>query len=92
MDIVNNLAFLASHFDRVCYAIIKNMWSYQHPLCGALPVPFVPVRVTRGVLDSQYRRIFIPISVSLGNDLADPVFDGVGLAGFTCRANAFLLA
>ena len=26
------------------------------------------------------------------NDLVDPVFDGVGLAGFKSRSNAFLLA
>ena len=34
----------------------------------------------------------LPLSVSLLNDLSDPVFDGVGLAGFKSRANAFLLA
>ena len=72
---------------------------------GALPVPYVPARVTRGALvahryayapprcrTSQYRRSFIPLSVSLWNDLADPVFDGVGLAGFKSRDNALLLA
>ena len=85
----------------------------KHPLCGALPVPYVPVRVTRGALiahrytfapprcrTSQYRRTFIfrtsqyrsTLSVSLWNDLVDPVFDGVGLAGFKSRSNAFLLA
>ena len=31
-------------------------------------------------------------SVSIWNDLVDPVFDGVGLAGFKSRSNAFLLA
>ena len=41
---------------------------------------------------SQYRQTFILLSVSLWNDLSDPVFDGVGLAGFKSRANAFLLA
>ena len=41
---------------------------------------------------SKYRRTFIPLSVSLWNDLANPVFDGVGLAGFKSRANAFLSA
>ena len=40
----------------------------------------------------QYSRTFIPLSVSLRNDLANPVFDGVGLAGFKSRANASLLA
>ena len=71
----------------------------MYPLSGALPVPYVPVRVTRGSLiahprcrTSQYRRTFIPLSVSLWNDLVDPVFDGVGLAGFKSRSNAFLLA
>ena len=75
----------------------------MHPLCGAMP--YVPVRVTRGTLiahrytyasprcrTSQYRRIFISFSVFLSNDLVDPVFDGVGLAGFKSRSNAFLLA
>ena len=33
-----------------------------------------------------------PLLVSLWNDLSDTVFDGVGLAGFKSRANAFLLA
>ena len=77
----------------------------MHPLCGALPVPYVPVRVTRGPViaqrftyapprnrSSQYRRTFIPLSLSLFNDLSDPVFDGVGLAGFKSWANTFLLA
>ena len=41
---------------------------------------------------SQYGRTFSPFSVSLWNDLSDPMFNGVGLAGFKSRANAFLLA
>ena len=49
----------------------------MHPLNGALPEPYVPVRVTRGALVAhrytdapprcrtlQYSRIFIPLSVS----------------------------
>ena len=78
-----------------------------HPLNGALPGPYVPVRVTRGALVAhrytksyapprcrtlQYSRTFIPFSVSLWNDLAIPAFDGVGLPGFKSRANASLLA
>ena len=74
----------------------------MHPLYGALIVQYVPVRVTRGALvphrytyapprcrTSQHRKIYNPLSVSLWNDLADPVFDGVGLAGFKSRVNAF---
>ena len=77
----------------------------MHPLNGALPGPYVPVRVTRGSLvahrysleqlrcrTSQFGRSFIPLSVSLWNYLANPVFDDVGLAGFKSRANTFLLA
>ena len=77
----------------------------MHPLNGALPGPYVPVRVTRGALVAhrytyvpprcrilQYSNTFIPFSVSLWNDLANPVFDGVGLGGFKSRANASLLA
>ena len=54
----------------------------KHPLCGALPGPYMPVRVTRASViahrftyapprckTSQYRRTFIPLSVSLWNDL-----------------------
>ena len=65
----------------------------MHPLNGALPGPYVPVRVKRGALvthrytyappryrTSQYSRTFIPLSVSLWNDLANHVFDGVRLA------------
>ena len=64
----------------------------MHPLCGALPVPYVPVQVTRGAViahqftyvpprcrTSQYHRTFIPLSVSLWDNLSDPVFDGVRL-------------
>ena len=74
----------------------------MHPLNGALPGPYVPTRVTRGALVAhrytyspprcrtlQYSKTFIP---SLWNDLANPVFDGVGLADLKSRANASLLA
>ena len=76
-----------------------------HPLYGALSVSYVPVQFTRGTViahrytyapprcrTSQYSMTFIPFSVSLWNDLNDPVFDGVGVVGFKSKANAFLLA
>ena len=93
----------SAHRRSVAVLCILNqiMCNPLHPLNGALPLPYVPVRVMRGALvahqytyapprcsTSQYSRTFIPISVSLWNDLANPVFDGVGLAGF----NAFLFA
>ena len=59
--------------------------------CGALVAhrhSFAPSRCRT----PQYRRTLVPLSVSLRNDLSELVFDGVGLAGFKSRANAFLLA
>ena len=85
--------------------LYKIRFNPMHPLYGALPVPYVPVRITRGAViahrytyapprcrTSQYSNTLILFSVSLWNDLSDPVFDGVGLAGFKSKANAFLLA
>ena len=85
--------------------LYKVMCNPMHIHTDALPVPYVPVRVTLSALvahrytyvpphwrTSQYSRTFIPLSVSLRNDLADPVYDGGGLAGFRSRANAFLFA
>ena len=56
-----------------------------YPLYGAVPVPYVPVLVTRGAViahrltytpprcrTSLYSRTFIPFSISLWNDLSDP--------------------
>ena len=92
-----SVAVLSMHYKIRCNPV--------HPPNGALPGPYVPVRVTRGPLvvhrytyapprcrTLQYSRIFIPFSVALWNDLANPVFDGVGLAGFKSKANASLLA
>ena len=42
--------------------------------------------------EPRRQQAFIPLTVSLWNDLADPVFDGEGLAGFKSRTNAFLLS
>ena len=85
--------------------MLYKIWcNPMHPLNFALPGPCVPVRVTRYALvahrftyappccrTSQYSSTFIPHSMSLWNDLADPVFDGVGLRGFNSKANVFLL-
>ena len=62
--------------------------SHVRGALGAHRYTFAPPRCRT----SPYCRTFIPLSVSLWNDLADPVFDGVGLAGFTSRAYALLLA
>ena len=92
-----SVVVLCMFYKIICYPV--------QTLNGALPGPYVPVRVTRGALvahrytyapprcrTSQYSRTFIPLLVSLWNDLTNPVFDVLGLAGFKSRANAFLLA
>ena len=79
--------------------------SPMHTLSGALPLLYVLANVTGDVLvahrhsfapphcrTSQYSRTFVPLSVSLWNNLSEPVIDGVRLLGLKRRANAFLLA
>ena len=38
------------------------------------------------------QHVYVLSTVSLWNDLADPLFDGVRLAGFKSKANAYLSA
>ena len=89
----------------VLFMLYKIRFNPMHPLYGALPEPYVPVRVTSTAViphrytyapprcrTSQYVYSFIPLSVPLLNDLGDTVFDGVGLASFKSRANDFLLS
>ena len=83
-----NLAHRQSVADLCMLFKIKS--NPMHPLSGELPLPYLPARVTRGALvahghsfmpprcrTSQYCRSFVPLSVSLWNDLSDPLFDGV---------------
>ena len=71
------------YLDRICQCMLHAVpWSH----IGILTVGATPLQ------NRAYRGTFVPLSVSLGNGLADPVFDGVGLAGFKRRDNAFLLA
>ena len=61
---------------------------------------YVPTRVTRGAIVAHRHslapfrcrtaELLYPSHVPLGNDLHDPVFDGVGLAAFQSSANAAL--
>ena len=74
------------YLDRMCQCGFHAMlWSHigtQISFIGVLPC----------CRTSQYRMTFIPHSVSFWSNLANPVFDCVGLTGFKSRANAFLLA
>ena len=88
-------------------AILSTLYKIRcnpmHPLYGALPVLYVPVvwalptahrynYAPPHCRTSKYRMTFIPLSVFLWNDLGNPVFDGVGQAGFKSRADSFSLA
>ena len=68
----------------------------MHPLYDALYAPYAVVGVTRKALIAHRYTYaphdFFPLVVSIWNDLADPVFDCVGLSGFKSRAKAFSLA
>ena len=81
---------------------LKDQVNPLRSLNGALPVAYVLVRITRGPMvahrstyapprcrNSQDHLPFIPLSASMWNDLADPVFDDVGLDGFKSRVNVF---
>ena len=70
--------FMMHYLDRMCQ-------------CGLHAVPWSQISILIRHLAAE-PRTFVPLSVSLWNDLADPVFDGLGLASFKSRANAFLLA
>ena len=87
--------------------LYKIRCNSMHQFSGAVSVPYyVPVKVRLGwlhieilmyTLDAELAVLqefysHLTLSVSFWNYLADPVFDGVGLAGFKSRANAFLFA
>ena len=72
-----NLAHRRSVAELCMLFMIKS--NPMHPLRGALPLPSVPARVTRGALVAhkhsfasppcrtfQHRRSFVPLSMSLG--------------------------
>ena len=63
----------------ICCMLFKIKSNPMHPLSGALPLPYVPARVTPGALvahrhsfspphcrTSQYRRTFVPLSFLTG--------------------------
>ena len=77
----------------------------MNPRYGALPVPlivrlhevlwsYISIYLCASSLQNLAvpKDFYFPLIGSLRNDLADPVFDSVGLAGFKSWASAFLLA
>ena len=100
-----SVTFLIVEPWQSCVCFIRSGVTRRNLLMVNLPEPSVPVRVTCYALVEhrstyapprcrtlQHSRTSIPFSVSLWDDLANTVFDGVGLAGFKSRANASLLA
>ena len=73
--------FVALYLCRMCQSGLHAV--FRSHIGIVICVPAAEPRSTAGL---------IHLSVSLWNDLVDPVFDGVGLAGFKSRSNAFLLA
>ena len=100
-----SVTLLIVDLRQYCVCYICMLYNPMHPLNGALPGSYVPVRGTCSALvvdrytheppscrTSQYCRTLVLLSVSLWNSLAEPIFHGVGLASFKSRTNAFLLA
>ena len=64
-------------------------------LCMLYKIRCNPVHPLNGALHGPYVRVpqdFYSLSLLLWSDLAYPVFDGVGLAGFKSRSNVFLFS
>ena len=62
-------------------------------LSGTCFFPTVQLQVHNVYSERKTRNSCAVVNLCLfWNDLVDPVFDGVGLAGFKSRSNAFLLA
>ena len=68
---------------------LDRVW---HRWLHALPWSHNGILMRRQVQNLAVPHDFCFILSVLWNDLADPVFDGVGLVGFMSKANAFLLA
>ena len=97
---------IAHHWSVAVWCMLyTTICNPMHPLYGTLPVPYLPMRVTSGALvghrytyapsrcrTSQYPMTFIQLSISLWNNLANPVFDGAVQMGIKSRAIVFLLA
>ena len=75
----------------VLFILYTIMCKPLNHLYDALTLPYAHVRVARGALVHRYSnsRTFIPHSMSLWNDLADPVVDG---GWFQNQSQSFLIA
>ena len=86
------------YLDLMCECeLLAVLWSVAYPALlwsglyhGAL-VAYQYIYAPPRCRTVHYHRTLILLSVSIWKDLAKPVFDGVGLAGFKSRASGFLL-
>ena len=78
--------------------LLLNMVLYLDRMCQcelhAVPWAHIGIsmRMQPRCTTLQYHRTFVSLSVSFWNALADPEFNGLGLADFKSRANIFLTA
>ena len=92
-----SVAVLCMHYKIRCNPVYPTllMVLYLDRLCqrGLHAVLWSHIGILMRLLAAEPRSTAgLPHHVSLFNDIANPVFDGVGLAGFESRANASLLA
>ena len=71
---------------------VPSLWWSTWAVCASAGYTRCSGRTSVYLFDSSLQNLVVLLSVSLWNDLADPVFDGVGPACFNSRANDILLA
>ena len=84
------MAVLCMQYKIRC-TVFTVLYLYRLCPCGLHMVLWLYISVLMRLVSAE-PRTFIPLSVSMWNDFADPIFDGVGLAGFNSMANFFLFA
>ena len=82
---VSNLQKIIVFPTFACSAGFKNSNNNNNNNGEARWLSHIGIRVQNLAIQQN----FYSLSVSLWNDLTDPVFDSVGLSGFKSRANAF---
>ena len=91
-----NWFVIIHHLTKVSAQIIQCIIFERNELSITLStlwlhvVPWSHIGILTPGITSQYGRTFVPLSVSLWNDLSDPIFDGVGMAGLTSRECFFI--
>ena len=82
---------------RIRYNSMHRLWCFNWAVCAGACYTRCCDGTSVYICASWLQNIavlkdFYSLSLSLSNDLGDPLFDGEGLAGFKSRADAFLFA